>query len=297
MKRNIVFVLALICVFSLSLSVNAEEVLRLSFDNGEMLEVVTNTLSEGKNAAYDEGIDGKCLLLDKSYGIKLGEVNEVFSVSALVKITSQGGTDTVFFKNMGDAANQKWTGVLSNSGKPSFWTHGENFRWTTVAGSDEQLLGNWAHVCYVEENAVGALYVNGALIGEGKVEAGAGCLYLGATYWSGDAPSGFVDDVKLYNTKLTKDEIVSDFEQYIKDLINIPSEVVGDIELPDKIGAVEIVWQSSDESIVTTDGGVTRGEEDKIVTLMALVDGEVIGEFEVTVLKKPLMVIKEVILS
>lgn len=297
MKKFFAVLISLICLFSLSLSVMAEETIYYTFDDGKAVATVTNTLAGGGAAIYDDGFIGKSLSLNGTYGIALGAVNETFTVSAMVKITSTGGTNTIFFKNMGTASNQKWTGVLSNAGKPSFWTHGDGYSWSTVASGNEASLGTWAHVVYVENDGTGSLYVNGVLIGSGGVAKGAGQLYLGATYWSADAPSGLIDEVKLYNTALTASEIAKDYESYIKYMLSVPGEVIGDIELAGAIGTKAIVWETSDAGVITSKGKVTRGDSDKTVTLKAIVDGEVIGEFEVTVLKNPVIVNDDVILS
>lgn len=294
MKKLISVLICLIFVVVLSLSAMAEEVLYYAFDGNDNLTVVTNTLKSGADAKSD----GSTLYLDGSYGLKLGSVNTTFTVSALVKVSSDGGTNTIFFKDM-DGVGNKWTGVLSANKKPSFWTHDNStFRWNTVASGDTD-LSEWTYVTYVEKNSVGSLYVNGELVGTGNVANGSGTLYLGATYWSADAVTGLVDDVKLYNNALTEAEIMEEYEKHVdfENAIKLPGEVIGDIELPEKIASKTITWKTSDEGVITTDGKVTRGEEDKTVTLTAVIDGEAIGEFEVTVLKKPVMVNDEILLK
>ncbi len=293
MKKFISLVLAVVCLFGLSLHSMAATVKSLTFNGSESLVVVTNTLKSGGAAKLSDGV----LSLDGTYGIKLGYVGSTFSVSAMVKVSSTGGTSTIFFKDMDNVGN-KWTGVLSNGKKPSFWTHGTNHRWETVASGDAN-LGEWSHVAYVENNAVGSLYVNGELVGSGSVEAGAGDLYLGATYWSADALAGYVDDVKLYNNALTANEVLAEYEQCIdfENFINLPKEVISDIELIEKIASKNVTWTSNDESVIDATGKVTRADEDKIVTLVASIDTGIIGEFEVKVLKKPVIVNEDVLLS
>lgn len=297
MKKRIAVLLSFVYLFGLSLPAVADEVTNLTFDDDTPLTVVTNSLANGGSAVYEDGFIGKSLSLNGTYGVALGNVGDTFSVSAMVKITSTGGTNTVFFKNMGTSSSQKWTGVLSNAGKPSFWTHGDGYGWTTVASGSDAVLGTWSHVVYVEQGGTGSLYVNGALVGSGGVARGSGQLYLGATYWSADAPAGLVDEVKVYDSALSLSDIAKDYESYIEHMISVPGEVIGDIELTDAIGSKVIVWETSDSSVIKSDGTVTRGEEDKTVTLTAKVDGNVVGTFDVTVLKKPVIVNDEVVLS
>ena len=296
MKKRVLVLLSIL-IFGLSLQANAAEVLNYGFDNENELTTVTNTLKAGGEVKFGDGVKGKALLLNGSYGLKLGEVGNTFTVSAMVKMQSTGGTNTIFFKDMDNVGN-KWTGVLSNNKKPAFWTHGANHRWETVATGDAN-LSQWSHVTYVEKNAVGSLYVNGELVGSGDVENGSGVLYLGVTYWSADAVSALIDEVTLFDNALSEDEVMAEYEKHVdfKEAVKPPKEVIGDITLVEKIATKTVVWETSDKGIIGVDGKVVRQEEDKTVTLKAFIDGEVIGEFEVTVLKKPVKVNENVILS
>lgn len=293
MKKFLCIIFTVFCVFGLSLQAMAEVTKMFVFDGSESLEIVTNTLKSGGEAKLSD----KVLVLDGTYGVKLGNVGNVFSVSAMVKVSSTGGTNTIFFKDMDNEGN-KWTGVISNGMKPALWTHGANHRWETVASGSEN-LGEWSHVAYVENNGVGSLYVNGDKVGSGNVELGEGCLYLGATYWSNDAFGGMVDNVKLFNTALTASEVMNEYEQYVdfENFIKLPGEVITDVVLTKKIASKAVTWTSSDESVIDTTGRVTRADEDKVVTLTASVDTGVIGVFEIKVLKKPVIVNDKVLLS
>ncbi len=282
--KKLIFVLTfLMCAFSFSVSVVAQTPLNYTFDDTESLNVVTNSLEEGEGAKIETGN----LSLDGSYGLKLGAVKKAFTVSAMIKVNSQGGTDTIFFKDM-DNKGEKWTGVISRGKKPAVWTHGENHRWETIAEGNDN-LGKWSYVTYVEDGSTGGLYVNGEFVGEGTVEEGEGELYLGATYWSADAISALVDSVTLYQRALTKEEIMAEYEKHIdyKTAITLPEKVVFNLDLVEKIASKKVVWESSDESVISVSGEVTRQQEDKTVTLKALIDGNVISTFDITVLKKP----------
>ncbi|MGM9550623.1 MAG: LamG-like jellyroll fold domain-containing protein, partial [Clostridia bacterium] len=292
MKKLLSMIIA-VCVFNLSLPTMATEINSFVFDQNESLDTVTNTLKNGAEAKVSDGV----LVLDGTYGVKLGEVKDTFSVSAMVKATSNGGTNTIFFKDMDNEGN-KWTGVISDKMKPALWTHGENHRWETIASGSEN-LGEWSHVAYVENNGVGTLYVNGEIVGSGSVEAGEGNLYLGTTYWSADAFSGVVDNVKVFDNALTESEVMSEYEKYVdfENFIKLPCEVISDIELVKKIASKSVTWTSSDERVIDTTGKVTRQDEDKVVTLTASIDTYVLGVFEVRVLKKPVIVNEKVLLS
>ncbi len=294
MKKIIAFLVCVTLVFALASPSYAAEVSSYTFDDAKSITTVTSNLSIGGKAVFEDGFEGKGLSLNGSYGMYLGEVGSEFSVSALVKLTSAGGTDTLFFKDM-DNKGDKWTGVISQSGKSAVWTHGSNNRWKTVI-TDSTSLGNWTHICYTEKNGTATLFVNGTAAGTANVETGNGKLYLGATYWSADAPKGIVDNVSFYNNALSGNEVSEEFGRYVKNMISVPKKAVMDIELPSKIGSKEIVWESNNPAI-SNSGKVVRQDEDVRVTLTAKMDGAAVGEFEVLVLKKPKKADDEIILS
>ena len=293
MKKLYCVLIGFMLILCINISAFAEETLCYDFEGYDNIETVTNTLSVGGSLALDNGM----LMLDGTCGLKLGEVTDTFTVSAMVKITSNGGTNTIFFKDM-DGVGNKWTGILSKYQRPSFWTHGDNYRWTTVAdGTDD--LSNLSLVTYVENEGIGTLYVNGTFVGEGNVEKGNGTLYLGVTYWTADAVVGIVDSVKLFDHALTEDEVIAEFEASVdyESSIKLPKEAISDITLPVNIGTKTIVWETSDEAVIDVSGKVTRYDTDKSVTLTAFIDGEKIKGFEIKVLKKPYIVNNDILLS
>lgn len=296
MKKLIVsIVLSLSLLFALSAEAKEDY---YSFDSAASLSTVTASLASGGSAKYSEnGFSGGALELDGSYGVLLGDVSDAFSVAAMVKLSSTGGTDTIFFKNMGTLSEEKWTGVRSDKGSVLVWTNGGGYSWTEVTVSNSAIVGTWAYVIYTEKGGVGTLYLNGEKIGSGNVAKGAGQLYLGATYWSGDAPKGLADELRFYDTALSDDEAAELYQAYGEGLLELPAEAIGDITLPAKLGAKSLTWESSDESVITSAGKVTRQDEDKKVTLRAYAGEELVAEFEITVLKKAEEVNKDVILS
>lgn len=226
MKKFIVAVLCFtLIMITFSFPAFAEEKIYYDFEGEESIQTVTSSLALGGSAVYTaDGFLGKGLTLNGTYGLYLGEVTDTFSVSAVVKITSLGDTDTIFFKNMGTASSQKWTGVQSRAGKAALWTNGAGFSWTTVAAAESADLSSWAHIVYIENAGLGSLYVNGSLVGSGSVIKNGGSLYLGATYWSADAPVGTADEVRLYDTAISKEEVTELYDEYAKlirpDIVN-----------------------------------------------------------------------------
>ena len=58
---------------------------------------------------------------------------------------------------------------------------------------------------------------------------------------------------------------------YTKELTLNTGFVSEDIELPTKVGDADVVWETSDASVITKDGKVKRSDENKTVTLTATI--------------------------
>ena len=264
--------------------------------------VVSNALDSGGSADYTEGYRGRGLALDGKYGLDLGNVGGTFSVSAMVNVTSNGETKTVFFKNMGTKDNQNWTGVLCANGKPTFWATSLN--WQARPTTAENSLNKWIHLVYTENNGAAALYVNGEQVSSGTVNAAAGRLYLGATYWEADAITGAVDELQIFDTCLSAAEVraLADgfFNAGSETLFasyEFPSDkLVSDLDLSAVPGGKDVVWTSNNPAVLSPDGVVTRPVQNTPVTLTGTL-GSVTREFRFTVLAKPDQVNDRVILS
>ncbi|MCH5187659.1 MAG: hypothetical protein J1F63_04595 [Oscillospiraceae bacterium] len=287
--KKLIFILSVL-VSTIALTLSAQAYGSYKFNLGSVMlgprpDTVDNTLKPGKGSILIDST-GSALLFDGSYGVDLGRVEETFTVSARVKITSTGDTQTLFFKNMGDDKNQKWTGVIFAGGVPTIWRHdGKTYGWSRLGSSAGNCLDRWIDIEYAENNGYGQLYVDGRLVSSGSVLSGEGELYMGATYWSGDAISGEIESVTLEDSTFKFLEFGGEY-------------LVSDLDL----SAAEkgIVWTSSDPSVLSPDGKITRGAEDKEVTLTGVKDtalGRIEREFSFTVLKAPAMVNNEVVLS
>lgn len=286
------------------------ETLSYGFENSlDGLTTVTNTLGSGGSAVYGDGFNGAGLTLNGSYGLNLGEVGTEFTVGAMVNITSSGGTQTIFFKNMGSKSSEKWLSVISDNGTPAFWANGGGFSWKRIVTGNSNILNNWAFVVYTEKDGTGSLYVDGKLAGSGSVAASSGTVYAGTTYWSADAPHGALDELIFDNEKALSAEEISakytELEEKLKQLqyeaalnaLTLPSKTKSDITLPSTFDGKAITWVSSDTSVITNNGKVTQQNEDAEVIMTAYVDGEAVKTFNVTVLKLPVVVNQDVVLS
>lgn len=282
------FILALIAVLAMFTASAYAEGVTHSFENTtDGLSIVTNTLATGGNATYTEGFVGKGLALNASYGLRLGSVNGEYTVAAMVRYTSLGDAKNIFFKNMGSSTAQNWVGIVQDQGKPKLWIHnGSDHKWEGIITSSESVLNRWAYITYTESNAAAALYVDGELIGSGSVTPGKGDIYAGATFWAADAAEGVMDELFFDNSRaITADEVKNMYTELALKNVKIPAKTITDLDLPTTIGNAEVRWTSSDESVITNDGKVTRGDKNATITLSLYKGDELLGTFEVTVLK------------
>ncbi len=164
---------------------------------------------------------------------------------------------------------------------------------------------DWHNYIIVGEYDKLTLYIDGECVG--SVE-GAKTLYhlgenlpvvLGKSTFSGDLYfNGSYDNVKIYNRALTADEIAGltteesklRFDADSLYFVN-PAEITYDIDFitrGEKSGC-DIQWTTSDESVISKDGKVTRGDVNKKVTVTAtltLGDKKIEKVFNLTVLGK-----------
>ncbi len=294
--KKLVFFLVTVSVLILSVSAFGAG---YSFeDSTDGLATVNNSLGDGGTAIFTDGFIGKGLMLDGTYGLDLGPVGSTFSVSAMVNITSSGDTKTVFFKNMGSASNEAWTGVIYSGGTPTFWVRDG---WTKRNSTAGNRLGQWVHLVYTENNGTGVLYADGVQVATGAADSSAGTLYLGATYWSVDAPTGVVDEAEVFDRALSADEVKALYETsfvpHLFEHYSFPAtNLVSDLDLTSVPGGEDIVWQSDNEAALSSAGVVNRQAENVAVTLTGTL-GDVKREFRFTVLGKPAQVNDKVILS
>lgn len=270
---------------------------------------VNSSLSEGGSLMFGDGAIGQGLVLNGSYGLRIGEVGTEFSVGALVKITSLGDTKAIFFKNMGSKSSEKWLSVIADDGVPAFWANGGGFAWSRIATSEVNILNSWAYVVYTEKDGLGSLYIDGVLVGSGSVAQSGGTVYAGVTYWSADAMSGCIDEMVFDNEKaFSADEISALYEhhkakleelRYAAELeaLSLPANVTQNISLAQTVGNKKLSWISSNTSAITNDGTVTRSDMDVSVVMTAYVNGVAVKSFNVTVLKLPSKVNDDVVLS
>ncbi|UZX03330.1 family 43 glycosylhydrolase [Arthrobacter sp. CDRTa11] len=210
--------------------------------------------------------------------------------------------------------------TTSNAGNGYLFTTGDSYRTSIASGnwSTEQTLsqnqalarGVWKTITYTLSNGTATLFLDGVQVGQktgvtitpGSIGSGLTTAnYLGRSVYTADRYlSGSVRDFRIYNTALTPSEVaasVAPSDQLRKDRdvaalsLGDLSAVTANLSLPASgVNGSTVAWASSDPSVVTAAGVVTRpsaAQGAATVTLTATVTrGEASGTkvFSATVL-------------
>ena len=166
--------------------------------------------------------------------------------------------------------------------------------------------GQWMKIiCVVEPNRI-AIYKNGEKIVENKnvtvkiSDLGQNLIsYLGKSFYSGDKYfNGCFDNVKIYDRVLTEEEILGVYDMTDEEIAEADynnlflsynlGALTHDLDLKTKGKYTsDISWEISDTSVITEDGKVRRGKENKKVTVTATItkgDYQKVKTFDITVL-------------
>jgi hypothetical protein len=191
------------------------------------------TANEAANVIYAEGVDGKAIVLDGSYGLQLPaeSVGETYSLAFWVNPARfsnfgpiiQVGSDLL-------SANTDWDGDSA----PTIWSRNEvtgAWPWYlkayfTAGGGYMLEKDKWSHIVVTVDGTQTAidpatgdavpdtypskLYVNGEFIGEGPIAtetfAGDAKVYVGINCWD-IIFKGLFDNIEIYNTVLTPEQV------------------------------------------------------------------------------------------
>ncbi len=172
--------------------------------------------------------------------------------------------------------------------------------WANVSAYDNK----WVHVDVVHTEKDVTLYVDGQEAGK---EASAfkisdilgknSVLYLGKATWgaNGEYGKGLIDNFRIYDTALNKDQITEQYGEYVlefdKEALSLPEETDRSISLPTTGGSglTEITWSSNNPEVMGNDGTITRGDEDEEVVITATLksgESKVTKEFTIVVKTK-----------
>ena len=202
--------------------------------------------------------------------------------------------------------NEHYIGTVHNPGANKDHLVAERFNggerplsaWANVSAYDNK----WVHVDVVHTEKDVTLYIDGQEAGK---EASAfklpdilganSVLYLGKATWGakGEYGKGLIDNFRIYDTALNKDQITQQYAQYVlafdKEALSLPEETDRSIALPTTGGSglTEITWSSNKPEVMADDGTITRGDKDEEVVMTAtLKSGEVSVTKEFTIVVK-----------
>ncbi|MCD8048593.1 MAG: hypothetical protein LUG52_03150 [Clostridia bacterium] len=249
----------------------------------------------------DDGVYGKAGVFDGSSYIQLPDDITVgvtdFTMAAWVKFDATtswqrvldfgNGTSNFAFLGIAAASNLRGSVLNSNNGEEK------------LSSADSALSSDvWTHIAMVQSGSTRTLYLNGEAVHTLDVSYTLDAMgsttqnYIGRSQFSADPYlTGMVDEVILANTAMSADEIADLAEISENVLLSYvdlgdTSEVESDLTLPTEANGASVTWVSADESIITSEGVITRDLEDKTTTLTATItlgSVSVTKEFEVTV--------------
>lgn len=209
---------------------------KYSFDfNAESLNSTVSpddalTVVEAGNAAstaapvYETGRSGEAG--DKSvklgsYALSLpGNIGENYTVNVWMKsnVDTIANNNAIFLLGAGDP-NQEWLGFAGNG------TEGKARVWGKYSGAYQEVVSNinmakdrWTMLTIAQEGAAMEIYQDGVLKATKNdvssiLKGDDRNILLGTTYWSADGTfNGWLDDVQIYDKKLTANQIYKMFD-------------------------------------------------------------------------------------
>lgn len=190
---------------------------------------------------FVDGINGKALKLDGTYGLRLdkiaGTASKNYSISAWFKPEGNLNPNQALIIStankfgLTDGLPETWCAVAGNDpngttppsdNKLKLWSYDSDMKWSTIGSTAQPISvgenAGWTHVVLVvddageaENYATGTLYVNGRKVVSGKVRNEKGELmktYLGVTGWKDDGYfKGQIDELIFTNEILTEDDV------------------------------------------------------------------------------------------
>ena len=224
------------------------------------------------------GEDTDKALKTGNHGVKLDHTNlgSAYTVSAWLKPDGTiGGNTAVIF--VGYHNPEKWVGIAGQDStqKCKVWTNNNttDYQHKTV-GNVEFPKNTWTMVTLAQEGNNLDIYVNGKLVKSGTavpaMEGANQSIWLATSNWD---PSfqGAIDDVKVYDEKLTADQVKA---VYVKDATLQMMDALGenagvdyitaDLSLPQSFQDIPLTWESKDDTKITSEGKVLAQDGSKV---------------------------------
>ena len=301
----------LIMTFGAPAETGSPLVLSLSFEgSAEDASPAGNHGRLSKAATYIEGVSGQALLLDGTTYIDLGTSGslqpEQLTFAAWVRADARlyGEHMLTWFKPSGRYQGEGWYLSCLDDSTPlklSVGPSGGQPMEIFVSGSREAFFpaGEWVHIAVTYDSAshTCAIYRNGVaqslqyINGESEITANdVDRKYIGfnSPGYGGGYAKLAVDEMRIYGGVLGAEEIIGLYTAYgaafdgsqvarsDADSLTLPlSSLKSDISLPTAgPSGSSISWTSSDETVLTAEGRVTRpaaGQSSADVTLTATI--------------------------
>ena len=201
------------------------------------------TLKEDAKYQYTDGVFGKAIVLDGTYGLKLCDANELgksYTLSFWMKPDKVGGAVDPTMA-AGVFSPEYWLSLTFDTKIWSNQTGGPAYVATGAANAYK--ANEWQHVAVVVDGTqtgattgtvAGKLFVNGALVASGDVADGVmtntgAAVYFGVNAWDAYF-TGALDDVMLFNQALTDDAVGAIAEKNVSvDNAGAPAFTVDDV--------------------------------------------------------------------
>ncbi len=322
MKNVFAFIVTLAMILSVvptfSYAADSSVIFSASFDEGIAAE--TGKIEQtGSGFEVRPGIHGNAAYIPAGAGNYLLLTDGEGNNNLLVGKTAV----TITFFEKRDDGDGRWP-LFAAPGSGAQVYNGENYfglfdydafrveRYVNGRDKDtsSQVVGSvtsgWKHIAIVLTDEYTELFVNGASVGKKDSKSTIADLFATTSYvqlgrgnWnaSGEDFSGYIDEFKIFDGALTDEEIAKEaiFDTPIEDvaaILSVPAETETDITLTTGYMGASIEWTSSDESVLTGEGKVTRYGEDKTVKLTAKITNDAgktgTKDFNVTVKAIPL---------
>ncbi len=270
-------------------------VLYYSFEDGSTATVGENAESYNVSFSSENSVSGKAVFMDgNSSYLKLpSSLNKSlggdFTISTWAKFESTAwwmrifdfGSDDKNYAFLGLSAPEDLRYALLSKNTPNEL----NMTAIGVINTEE-----WNNFTLVRKGKVMKLYINGVLHSESKAfgdntpfDIQNSLNYIGKSQFASDPYfHGYIDEFKVFDTALSPDEVVENLSTGIKS--EYAAYVIKYANLYDGIEAktnlnlisfsnekTSLSWSSSNPSVITDDGFVTRGVNDENVVITATV--------------------------
>ena len=179
------------------------------------------------NLRFDDGVNGKCIQLNGSDYIDLGqcfcqEVTNQITLHAWIKPTATSGDYQGIIMHGGPNIDSHALYIQPSNKLVGFKTTGTTNQWTSVEATT-LWDGEWHQLVAVYDGTKKYIYIDGELLYNtlaiGNIESGAGFnFYIGAGRDEADPKllyQGYIDEVQIHNYALSSSEILDMYNDVI----------------------------------------------------------------------------------